>query len=76
MSNISLKWIDGSPEKFEVGMLVVIDGEMKLIGDILDDGAECSDGFHQVSVNRVQRWTHLVRDYELQWHFEMMKGKK
>lgn len=38
MSNMSLKWIEGSPEKFEVGMLVVIDGHMKLIGDTDSSG--------------------------------------
>jgi hypothetical protein len=69
MSNMSLKWIAGSPEKFEVGMLVVIDGEMKLIGDTDSDQ-------YPIGINEVQKWTYLIRDYELNWHFEMMKGRK
>lgn len=64
-----LKWIEGSPEKFEVGMLVVIDGEMKLIGDTDSDQ-------YPIGMSEVQKWTYLIRDYELQWHFEMTKGKK
>lgn len=74
MSNMSLKWIEGSPEKFEVGMLVVIDGEMKLIGDTDSSGG--FDFVAQYYTEDVQKWTYLIRDYELNWHFEMMKGKK
>lgn len=74
MSNISLKWIEGSPEKFEVGMLVVIDGEMVLVGDVDEDG-EFGNGSGYY-VESVEKWAYLIRDYELNWHFEMMKGKK
>lgn len=69
-----LKWIEGSPERFEVGMLVVIDGEIVLIGDVDEDG-ELGNGSGYY-VESVEKWTYLIRDYELNWHFEMMKGKK
>ena len=69
-----LKWIEGSLEKFEVGMLVVIGGEQFLIGDLgRYAGFGCSDEYE---LKEVQKWTYLIRDYEFQWHFEMMKGKK
>lgn len=69
-----LKWIEGSPEKFEVGMLVVIDGRQVLIGDV-DYNGDCGDNSGYM-VSQVQKWTYLIRDFELNWHFEMMKGKK
>lgn len=69
-----LKWIEGSPEKFEVGMLVVIDGAQLLIGDVgRYAGFDCSCEY---DLNEVEKWTYLIRDFELNWHFEMMKGKK
>ena len=69
-----LKWIEGSPAKFEVGMLVIIDDTQFLIGDIgRGAGFGCSSEY---DLDQVQRWTYLIRDYELNWHFEMMKGKK
>lgn len=64
-----LKWIEGSPEKFEAGMLVVIDGAQFLVGDSFNYKT-------LFDIERVQKWTYLIRDYELNWHFEMMKGKK
>lgn len=74
MSNISLKWIEGSPDKFEVGMLVVIHDRQYLIGDLAENaGLDCAS---QYDLREVQKWTYLIRDYELNWHFEMMKGKK
>lgn len=70
-----LKWIGGSPEKFEVGMLVVICDSLFLIGDVDLDG-EFGNGVNGIDIKEVQKWTYLIRDYELNWHFEMMKGKK
>ena len=69
-----LKWIEGSPEKFEVGMLVIYEGEQHLIGDFDYDGEY--GGSIGIKIKDVERWTYLIRDYELNWHFEMMKGKK
>lgn len=69
-----LKWIEGSPEKFEVGMLVVIGNNQYLIGDA-DYGGSWG-GCNEFDVGLVDRYTYLIRDYELNWHFEMMKGKK
>lgn len=78
MSNMSLKWIEGSPDKFEVGMLVVTDDGVQLLIGNTDENAErgLGNACWGIEPSNVIRWTYLIRDYELNWHFEMMKGKK
>lgn len=72
-NNRFLKWTMGAPEEFEVGMLVFIDGEMILVGDVdLDGEFGCGNGYQ---IESVERWTYLVRDFELQWYSDLEKGK-
>lgn len=73
-----LKWIEGSPEKFEVGMLVVFKGDRcaTLIGDLDNSGGTDAYGESYECISRVERYAYLIRDYQLNWHFEMIKGKK
>ena len=72
-NNRFLKWTMGAPEKFEVGMLVFIRGRQYLIGDLARDaGFDCAS---QYDLKEVERWTYLVRDFELTWYSDLAKGK-
>lgn len=75
-NNRFLKWTMGAPEKFEVGMLVFVKGgTMYLIGDIDLDGQFGHEDMGGVKIEEVERWTYLVRDFELQWYSDLAKGK-
>ncbi|MDB5996871.1 MAG: hypothetical protein JWP42_4007 [Pseudomonas sp.] len=62
MSILNLKWVQGAPKEYLVGMVIRMDGgEIKLIG-------HCSDiGFLVSGDWEVQEHAQAIQSYELNW---------
>ena len=73
--NHKIEWIDGAPEKLEVGMLVELDsGSILLVGDIDDYYSRCD--YSSDPLPEFTRWSWLIKPHELEWIEDMAKRSR